>query len=44
VLENVISTRWQVLPEEQRAGIKQYVVQLVIKISSDEHFAATQRS
>lgn len=43
VLENVISTRWQVLPQDQRDGIKNYVVQLVIKISSDEQFAISQK-
>mmetsp|Transcript_82753 Transcript_82753/g.267996 ORF Transcript_82753/g.267996 Transcript_82753/m.267996 type:complete len:1111 (-) Transcript_82753:67-3399(-) len=43
VLENVISTRWRVLPDEQKSGIKNYVVQLVIKISADEHFAVTQK-
>eukprot|EP00929_Paragymnodinium_shiwhaense_P072147 TRINITY_DN36620_c0_g1_i1.p1 TRINITY_DN36620_c0_g1~~TRINITY_DN36620_c0_g1_i1.p1 ORF type:complete len:1124 (+),score=340.44 TRINITY_DN36620_c0_g1_i1:201-3572(+) len=43
VLANVIATRWRVLPEDQRNGIKNYVVQLVIKISSDENFATTQR-
>ena len=41
VLENVIATRWLVLPEQQR--LKNYVVQLVIKISADEKFAATQK-
>eukprot|EP00438_Fugacium_kawagutii_P018859 Skav230899 [mRNA] locus=scaffold2765:235820:237776:- [translate_table: standard] len=39
VLENVICTRWMVLPESQ----KNYVVQLVIKISSDEGFATSQK-
>jgi len=43
VLENVISTRWNVLPEQQREGMKNYVVQLVIKISSNEEFAADGR-
>ncbi|CAE7209261.1 Xpo1 [Symbiodinium necroappetens] len=43
VLENVISTRWMVLTEPQKAGIKNYVVQLVIKISADEHFATSQK-
>jgi len=43
LLEGVIQTRWQVLPEQQRQGIKNYVVQLVIKISADEHFATTQK-
>jgi len=43
VLANVIATRWLVLPEQQKMGIKNYVVQLVIKISADEHFATTQK-
>mmetsp|Transcript_13038 Transcript_13038/g.37523 ORF Transcript_13038/g.37523 Transcript_13038/m.37523 type:complete len:1117 (-) Transcript_13038:31-3381(-) len=43
VLENVICTRWAVLPEEQRNGVKNYLVQLVIKISADEHFTTTQK-
>lgn len=43
LLEAVISTRWRVLPAEQRTGIKNYVVQLVIKISSDEQFVVTQK-
>ncbi|CAE8593275.1 unnamed protein product, partial [Polarella glacialis] len=43
VLENVISTRWLVLPEAQKTGIKNYVVQLVIKISADEQFVTTQK-
>lgn len=43
LLEGVISTRWLVLPENQRQGIKSYVVQLVIKIASDEVFAVQQK-
>eukprot|EP00927_Polykrikos_kofoidii_P010944 TRINITY_DN14620_c0_g1_i1.p1 TRINITY_DN14620_c0_g1~~TRINITY_DN14620_c0_g1_i1.p1 ORF type:complete len:1112 (+),score=196.67 TRINITY_DN14620_c0_g1_i1:253-3588(+) len=43
VLEAVIAARWNVLPEQQRAAIKNYVVQLVIKISSDEQFCVTQK-
>eukprot|EP00405_Crypthecodinium_cohnii_P037941 CAMPEP_0206547162 /NCGR_PEP_ID=MMETSP0325_2-20121206/13138_1 /ASSEMBLY_ACC=CAM_ASM_000347 /TAXON_ID=2866 /ORGANISM="Crypthecodinium cohnii, Strain Seligo" /LENGTH=1109 /DNA_ID=CAMNT_0054046427 /DNA_START=312 /DNA_END=3641 /DNA_ORIENTATION=- len=43
VLENVICTRWHVLPDDQKNGIKSYVVQLVIKISADEQFASTQK-
>lgn len=43
LLEGVIQSRWQVLPDGQRNGIKNYVVQLVIKISADEHFATTQK-
>jgi exportin-1 len=43
LLEHVIATRWLVLPENQRTGIKNYVVQLVIKISADEAFASQQK-
>lgn len=43
VLENVITTRWLVLPDSQKAGIKNYVVQLVIKMSADEQFATSQK-
>lgn len=43
LLENVICTRWLVLPEGQRSGIKNYVVQLVIKIAADDQLATQQR-
>ena len=36
VLEAVITTRWGALPEAQREGIKTYVSNLIIKISTDE--------
>ena len=35
VLEGVIKYRWKVLPREQCDGIKNYIVNLVIKLSSD---------
>ncbi|XP_047001392.1 exportin-1 [Schistocerca americana] len=35
ILEQVIKTRWKVLPRNQCEGIKKYVVGLIIKISSD---------
>ncbi len=34
-LENAIKYRWNALPQQQRDGIKTYLVNLVIKISSD---------
>lgn len=43
VLENVITTRWLVLPDTQKGGIKNYVIQLVIKMSADEQFATSQK-
>lgn len=35
ILEEVIKTRWKVLPRNQCEGIKKYVVSLIIKTSSD---------
>jgi exportin-1 len=35
ILENVIKTRWKVLPRPQCEGIKKYIVGLIIKTSSD---------
>lgn len=36
ILDDVIRTRWKILPTEQRGGIKNYVVGKVISMSSDE--------
>ncbi|KAK2195387.1 bifunctional Exportin-1 [Babesia duncani] len=36
VLQNCIQTRWNILPPEERAGIKQYVTELVIKLCMDD--------
>lgn len=36
ILESVIKYRWKVLPREQCDGIKNYIVNLIIKLSSDE--------
>lgn len=35
ILEEVIKTRWKILPRNQCEGIKKYVVSLIIKTSSD---------
>jgi len=35
ILENVIKTRWKVLPRPQCEGIKKYIVGLIIKTSSE---------
>ncbi|XP_072129568.1 exportin-1-like isoform X2 [Mobula birostris] len=35
ILENVIKTRWKILPRNQCEGIKKYVVGLIIKTSSE---------
>jgi len=36
ILESVIKYRWLTLPAEQRDGIKNYISNLIIKLSSDE--------
>ena len=36
ILEDVIKFRWGALPEEQREGIKSYISNLIIKLSTDE--------
>ncbi|CDJ68352.1 K7_Crm1p, related, partial [Eimeria necatrix] len=35
ILESTITTRWNILPEEERNGIKAFVTSLVIELSSD---------
>ncbi|KND94412.1 Exportin-1, partial [Tolypocladium ophioglossoides CBS 100239] len=36
VLDNVISTRWKVLPRDQCQGIRNFIVQFIIQCSSSE--------
>lgn len=36
ILEKVIQYRWKVLPRQQCDGIRSYIVNLIIKLSSDE--------
>mmetsp|Transcript_28673 Transcript_28673/g.50801 ORF Transcript_28673/g.50801 Transcript_28673/m.50801 type:complete len:1083 (+) Transcript_28673:184-3432(+) len=36
VLDDAIKTRWKILPQEQKEGIKNYVVGKIIKMSSEE--------
>lgn len=43
ILEEVIKTRWKVLPRNQCEGIKKYVVGLIIKTSSDATVMETNK-
>ncbi|KAI0035982.1 putative CRM1-nuclear export factor, exportin [Vararia minispora EC-137] len=36
ILEKLINTRWKTLPEAQRQGVRNFVVGLTVKVSSDE--------
>lgn len=43
ILKETINTKWKVLPEQERAGIKEYIVNMTIKFSADEQLAASHR-
>uniref|UniRef100_U5ELY4 Exportin-1 n=1 Tax=Corethrella appendiculata TaxID=1370023 RepID=U5ELY4_9DIPT len=43
ILEEVIKTRWKILPRNQCEGIKKYVVGLIIKTSSDASTMETNK-
>lgn len=36
ILDKLIKSRWKTLPEEQRSGIRNFVVGVIVKMSSDE--------
>jgi exportin-1 len=44
ILDNVIMTRWRILPREQCQGIRNFVVQFIIQCSSTEESLRTQRT
>ncbi|KAJ8599904.1 hypothetical protein CTAYLR_002830 [Chrysophaeum taylorii] len=43
-LDDAINTRWKILPEEQRAGIKGFIVNKIIQLSSEEGTAQSERT
>lgn len=43
VLQACIQSRWNVLPQEEKMGIRQYVSELVIKLSMDEEACNRER-
>ncbi|KAG9691024.1 hypothetical protein KCU76_g7730, partial [Aureobasidium melanogenum] len=44
VLDNVIMTRWKVLPREQCQGIRNFVVQFIIQMSSTDESLRKERA
>lgn len=44
ILETLINTRWKALPKEQSEGIKNFIVSVVIKTSSDENKLISERT
>lgn len=43
ILDTCIATQWKILPPEQADGIKSFLVELVIKLSSDEASLAQEK-
>jgi hypothetical protein len=43
-MDRLIKTRWKVLPEEQRSGIRNFVVGVIVKTSSDEQTLRREKS
>ncbi|GAO52224.1 hypothetical protein G7K_6306-t1 [Saitoella complicata NRRL Y-17804] len=44
VLDKLISTRWKILPPEQRQGIRNFIVGVIIKSSSDDSLLTRERT
>ncbi len=43
VLDDLIRYRWKILPPDQREGIKNYVIGLVLKLSSTDQMLLENR-
>jgi exportin-1 len=41
ILEDVIKQRWMLLPEDQRLGIRNFLVDILIKVVTDETNSGT---
>ncbi|WFD31477.1 Karyopherin transporter [Malassezia sp. CBS 17886] len=44
VLDRLIATRWKVLPVDQQQGIRNFIVELVVQLSSDEEMLRRERT
>ncbi|KAH8117543.1 CRM1 C terminal-domain-containing protein [Phellopilus nigrolimitatus] len=44
ILEKLIQTRWKALPDGQRQGIRNFIVGVVVKVSSDEATMRKEKS
>lgn len=44
VLDKLVQTRWKVLPQEQRQGIRNFIVAVIIQSSSDEESLARNKA
>ncbi|KAF8819371.1 putative exportin 1, partial [Cardiosporidium cionae] len=43
ILENCIMTRWKILPETEKAGIKQYVSEMTLQLASNEAICQNEK-
>jgi len=37
ILDEAVNTRWKILPEDQKHGIRNFIISLVMKLSEDEN-------
>lgn len=44
ILDNLIATRWKVLPQDQQQGIRNFIVETIISQSSDETLLRTEKT
>jgi exportin-1 len=44
ILEKLINVRWKILPDEQRSGIRNFIVSVIIKVTSDEQTLRREKS
>lgn len=44
ILDKLITTRWKVLPVDQQQGIRNFIVETIISVSSDEAALRTQKT
>ena len=44
IMDKLIKSRWKVLPEEQRSGIRNFIVGVIVKSSADEMTLKRERS
>lgn len=44
ILDKLITTKWKLLPEEQRIGIRNFIVGMIISMCQDEEIFKTQKN
>lgn len=44
IMDKLIKTRWKVLPDEQRTGIRNFVVGVIVKSSEDDQTMKREKS